>query len=168
MRSQRFPRDRLRLLPRAGDAAPDHRLRPRGLSPLALAAWMLDHDTDSYYKIAAAFVDKQPSGGLSRDHVLDNVTLYWLTGTGVSAARSYWERRPSPGPRGRAGSSAGQDAGRVHHVPGRDLPWPRAAGSRRLPQPHLLQRGRQGGHFAAWEEPELFSTEIRAAFSPLR
>ena len=60
-------------------------------SPVALAAWMLDHDTDSYYKIARAFVDGQPAGNLTRDHILDNITLYWLTGTGASAARSYWE-----------------------------------------------------------------------------
>jgi N-glycosylase/DNA lyase len=60
-------------------------------SPVALAAWMIDHDTDSYYKIARAFVDGQPSGNLTRDNVLDNITAYWLTGTGASAARSYWE-----------------------------------------------------------------------------
>jgi hypothetical protein len=60
-------------------------------SPVALAAWMLDHDTDAYYKISAAFTGGQPSGGLTRDHVLDNITLYWLTSTGASAARSYWE-----------------------------------------------------------------------------
>src|ERR1700741_5322337 len=60
-------------------------------SPVALAAWMLDHDTDSYYKIAHAFVDDQPTGGLTKDHILDNISLYWLTGTGTSAARSYWE-----------------------------------------------------------------------------
>jgi pimeloyl-ACP methyl ester carboxylesterase len=60
-------------------------------SPVALAAWMLDHDTDSYYKISRAFVDGEPAGNLTRDHIVDNITLYWLTGTGVSAARSYWE-----------------------------------------------------------------------------
>src|SRR4051794_24747115 len=60
-------------------------------SPIALAAWMADHDTDAYYKIASAFVDGKPSGNLSRDHILDNITLYWLTGTGASGARSYWE-----------------------------------------------------------------------------
>src|SRR5580765_392669 len=60
-------------------------------SPVALAAWMTDHDTDAYYKIARAFVEGQPSGNLTRDHILDNITLYWLTGTGGSAARSYWE-----------------------------------------------------------------------------
>jgi len=60
-------------------------------SPVALAAWILDHDTDSYYEISRAFVDGQPSGNLTRDHILDNITTYWLTGTGASAARSYWE-----------------------------------------------------------------------------
>jgi len=60
-------------------------------SPVALAAWMADHDTDAYYKIARAFVEGQTSGNLTRDHILDNITLYWLTGTGASAARSYWE-----------------------------------------------------------------------------
>ena len=60
-------------------------------SPVALAAWMLDHDTDSYYKISRAFTGGQPSGGLTRDNILDNITLYRLTGTRASAARSYWE-----------------------------------------------------------------------------
>src|SRR5207253_10391105 len=60
-------------------------------SPVALAAWMLDHDTDGYYKIAGAFVDGKPTGNLTRDNILDHITLYWLTGTGASAARSYWE-----------------------------------------------------------------------------
>ena len=60
-------------------------------SPVGLAAWMLDHDTDSYYKMSHAFVDKQPTGGLTRDSIVDNITLYWLTGTGASAARWYWE-----------------------------------------------------------------------------
>src|SRR5438046_10194545 len=59
--------------------------------PRALAAWMVDHDTDAYHKIARAFVDGQPSGNLTCDQILDNITLYWLSGTGASAARSYWE-----------------------------------------------------------------------------
>jgi len=80
----------LRLLPGAGHAAADDRLRLLD-SPVALAAWMLDHDTDSYEKITRAFVDGQPAGNLSRDHIVDNITMYWLTGTGASAARSYWE-----------------------------------------------------------------------------
>src|SRR3712207_5329069 len=60
-------------------------------SPVGLAAWLLDHDTDSYYKISRAFVDGEPVGNLTRDNILDNITLYWLTGTGASAARWYWE-----------------------------------------------------------------------------
>jgi pimeloyl-ACP methyl ester carboxylesterase len=60
-------------------------------SPIALAAWMVDHDTDAYFKIARAFVEGRPSGNLTCDHILDNITLYWLSGTGASAARSYWE-----------------------------------------------------------------------------
>jgi hypothetical protein len=58
-------------------------------SPVALAAWLLDHDTESYYEISRAFVDGEPVGNLTRDHIVDDITLYWLTGTGASAARSY-------------------------------------------------------------------------------
>src|SRR5918994_1543178 len=64
-------------------------------SPVALAAWMLDHDTDSYYKISRAFVDREPVGNLTRDNILDNITLYWLTGNGASAARRYWALGPA-------------------------------------------------------------------------
>src|SRR5947209_625716 len=64
---------------------------PATWPPAALAAWMVDHDTVAYYKIAHAFIDGEPSGNLTRDNVLDNITTYWLTGTGASAARSYWE-----------------------------------------------------------------------------
>ena len=115
-------------------------------SPVALAAWMLDHDTDAYYKIAGAFVDGKPSGNLTRDHILDNITLYWLTGTGASAARSYWEngQAQAAAARGRHGSSAGFAPGRFHNVPRRDLPGPTQLGRGRVPQPHLLQQGRQG------------------------
>src|ERR671930_2528194 len=60
-------------------------------SPVALAAWLLDHDTDSYYKISRAFVDGEPTGNLTREHIVDNITLYWLTRTGAAAARTYWE-----------------------------------------------------------------------------
>src|SRR4029078_457176 len=75
-------------------------------SPVALAAWMLDHDTDAYYKIARAFVDGQPVGNLPRDDVLDNIALYGLTGTGASAARSYWEAYGADAPA--AAAAAGQ------------------------------------------------------------
>jgi pimeloyl-ACP methyl ester carboxylesterase len=137
-------------------------------SPLALAAWMLDHDTDAYYKISRAFVDGQPSGGLTRDHILDNITTYWLTGTGASSARSYWES-------GRAQAlAAGQAPPEVSlpvgftTFPGEIFAAPRSWVE--LGYPHLtyFHEADRGGHFAAWEEPGLFTTEIQAAFRSLR
>ena len=107
---------------------------------------MLDHDTDSYYKISSAFVDKKPSGNLTRDHILDNITLYWLTGTGASAARSYWEN----GRAAAAAAAAGKTPPAVKlpvgftHVPRRDLAVPAQLGRDRVPEPHLLQQGRPG------------------------
>jgi pimeloyl-ACP methyl ester carboxylesterase len=137
-------------------------------SPLALAAWMLDHDTDAYYKISHAFVDGQPSGGLTRDHILDNITLYWLTGTGASAARSYWEN-------GRAQAlAAGQPPPPVRlpvgftTFPGEIFRAPRSWVEASYPTLTYFNEADRGGHFAAWEEPELFATEIRAAFTSLR
>ena len=115
-------------------------------SPVALAAWMLDHDTDSYYKISRAFVDGEPVGNLTRDRIVDNITLYWLTGTAASAARSYWEdgRALAAALASRPGSSGGLGPGRLHHVPRRDLGRPAQLGRGGLPRPRLLQRGRQG------------------------
>jgi pimeloyl-ACP methyl ester carboxylesterase len=137
-------------------------------SPLALAAWMLDHDTDAYYKISRAFVDQQPSGGLTRDHILDNITVYWLTGTGASAARSYWES-------GRAQAlAAGQAPPEVKlpvgftTFPGEIFRAPRSWVEKGYPHLTYFHEVGRGGHFAAWEEPELFATEIRAAFRSLR
>jgi len=137
-------------------------------SPVALAAWMLDHDTDSYYKIARAFVDGQPSGNLTRDHILDNVTLYWLTGTGASAARSYWE----------SGQAAAKAAGQAPPpmtlpfgfttFPGEIWRTPRSWVEKAYPNVIYFNEVDKGGHFAAWEEPELFATEVRAAFRSLR
>ena len=115
-------------------------------SPVGLAAWMLDHDTDSYNKISRAFVDGEPVGNLTRDNILDNITLYWLTGTGASAARWYWEfgRFLAAAGRVRPGASAGLGPGRLHDVPRRDLGRPAQLGRDGLPRPRLLQRGRQG------------------------
>ena len=114
-------------------------------SPVALAAWMVDHDTDAYYKIARAFVDGQPSGNLTRDHVLDNITLYWLTGTGASAARSYWEAYGPDAPAaGRPASAAADDPVRLHDVPRRDLADAAQLGRGELPERRLLPRGGQG------------------------
>lgn len=137
-------------------------------SPAALAAWIFDHDTDSYYKIANAFVENKPSGNLTRDHILDNVTLYWLTGTGASAARSYWE----------SGQKQARDAGK--QPPAMNLPFafttfpgeiwktPRTWVEAAYPNVIYFNEVDKGGHFAAWEEPELFSEELRKAFRQLR
>jgi pimeloyl-ACP methyl ester carboxylesterase len=137
-------------------------------SPVALAAWILDHDTDSYYKISSAFVDGKPSGNLTRDHILDNITTYWLTGTGASAARSYWEG-------GQATARAAGQAPPLVSVPVGYTTFPGEIfrASRRwveLSYPTLTYYNEvdKGGHFAAWEEPELFTTEMRAAFRALR
>jgi pimeloyl-ACP methyl ester carboxylesterase len=137
-------------------------------SPVALAAWMLDHDTDSYYKISRAFVDGRPAGNLTRDHVLDNITLYWLTGTGVSAARSYWE----------GGQATARAAGNVPAqvtlpvgftaFPGEIFRAPRSWVDKIYPHVIHFNEVDKGGHFAAWEEPQLFAEEIRASFRPLR
>jgi pimeloyl-ACP methyl ester carboxylesterase len=137
-------------------------------SPVALAAWLLDHDTDAYYKISRAFVGQQPSGGLTRDHILDNITVYWLTGTGASAARSYWES-------GRAQAlAAGHSRPEVKvpvgftAFPGEIFRAPRSWVEQGYPNVTYFNEAERGGHFAAWEEPELFATEVRAAFKPLR
>jgi pimeloyl-ACP methyl ester carboxylesterase len=137
-------------------------------SPIALAAWMIDHDTDSYAKIARAFVDGQPSGNLTREHIVDNITLYWLTGTGASAARSYWEE----------GQENARAAGQVPTpvlvpvgfttFPGEIWRTPRSWVERAYPNVIYFNEVDKGGHFAAWEEPELFSEEMRAAFATLR
>jgi pimeloyl-ACP methyl ester carboxylesterase len=137
-------------------------------SPVALAAWLLDHDTDSYYKISGAFVDGQSSGGLTADHILDNITLYWLTGTGASAARAYWEI-------GRAQAlAAGQPPPEVSlpvgftTFPEEIFQAPRSWVEQSYPNLIYFNKVDKGGHFAAWEEPELFAAEVRAAFSSLR
>jgi pimeloyl-ACP methyl ester carboxylesterase len=137
-------------------------------SPVALAAWMLDHDTDSYYKIASAFVGGQPVGNLTRDHILDNITVYWLTGTGASAARSYWE----------SGQAQAKAAGQAPPpmtlpfgfttFPGEIWRTPRSWVEKAYPNVIYFNEVDRGGHFAAWEEPQLFAGEIRAAFKSLR
>ena len=137
-------------------------------SPVALAAWLLDHDTDSYHKITRAFLDGRPAGNLTRDRIIDNITLYWLTGTGASAARSYWEN-------GRAAADA---AGQTHPevslpvgfttFPGEIYAAPRSWVEKAYPNLTYFNEVDKGGHFAAWEQPQLFSEEVRAAFRSLR
>jgi pimeloyl-ACP methyl ester carboxylesterase len=137
-------------------------------SPVALAAWMLDHDTDAYYKISRAFAGGQPSGNLTREHILDNITLYWLTGTGASAARSYWESaRAQALAAGQAPPPVKLPVG-FTTFPGEIFRAPRSWVELGYPNLTYFHEADRGGHFAAWEEPELFATEIRAAFRSLR
>ena len=137
-------------------------------SPVAMAAWMLDHDTDSYYKISRAFLGGPPSGNLTRDHILDNITVYWLTGTGVSAARSYWEsfhaRLANPG---RVPPPVTVPVA-FSAFPGEIFQAPRSWVENGYATLMYYNKPARGGHFAAWEEPELFTSELRAAFRPLR
>ena len=139
-------------------------------SPVALAAWLLDHDTDSYYKISRAFVDGEPTGNLTRDTIVDNITLYWLTGTAASAARSYWEDA-----RALAAAVASGQAPPALTVPvgfttfpGEIFAAPRSWVEAVYPDLAYFNEVDKGGHFAAWEEPELFSEEVRAAFRSVR
>jgi pimeloyl-ACP methyl ester carboxylesterase len=138
-------------------------------SPLALAAWIVDHDTDAYYKIASAFVDGKPSGNLTRDNLLDNITLYWLTGTGASAARSYWEAYgpDAPGAKNPPPPDAGVPFA-FTTFPGEIWRTPRSWVEASYPDVSYFNEVDKGGHFAAWEEPQLFSQELRAAFRSLR
>jgi pimeloyl-ACP methyl ester carboxylesterase len=139
-------------------------------SPIAMAAWLLDHDTDSYNKIARAFVDGEPVGNLTRDNILDNITLYWLTGTGASAARSYWEdglAQAQALASGQAPPAVSIPVG-FTTFPGEIWRTPRSWVENSYPNVTYFNEVDKGGHFAAWEEPELFSTEVRAAFRSLR
>ena len=139
-------------------------------SPVGLAAWLLDHDTDSYSKISRAFVDGEPVGNLTRDSIVDNLTLYWLTGTAASAARSYWEDARALA----ASLASGQPPPAVTvpvgftTFPGEIWASPRSWVEAVYPGLAYFNVADRGGHFAAWEEPELFATELRAAFRSLR
>jgi pimeloyl-ACP methyl ester carboxylesterase len=137
-------------------------------SPVGLAAWMLDHDTDSYEKVSRAFLDRHPTGGLTQDHILDNISLYWLTGTATSAARMYWEIARA------SATAAGQRPPVVSLpvaftvFPGEIFRAPRSWAKKVYPNLIHFNEVDRGGHFAAWEEPELFAEELRAAFRSLR
>jgi pimeloyl-ACP methyl ester carboxylesterase len=137
-------------------------------SPVALAAWLLDHDTDSYYKISRAFLDDEPAGHLTRDQIVDNITLYWLTGTGASAARSYWENGQAQArAAGQAPPEASLPVG-FTAFPGEIYGAPRSWVQLAYPNLTYYNAVDKGGHFAAWEEPQVFSEEVRAAFRSLR
>jgi pimeloyl-ACP methyl ester carboxylesterase len=139
-------------------------------SPVALAAWMLDHDTDSYQKISRAFLDGQPAGHLTPDRIVDNVTLYWLTGTGASAARWYWELGQAQAKALAASQALPEVQVPVGFTtfPGEIFRAPRSWVETSYPSLTYFNQVDRGGHFAAWEEPELFASEVRAAFRSLR
>ena len=130
-------------------------------SPVGLAAWILDHDARSYELIARAF-DGHP-GGLTRDDVLDNITLYWFTNTAISSARLYWENKLAFfDPKNVSIPVA------VSIFPDEIYAAPRSWAERAYPKLIHYNKLDKGGHFAAWEQPKLFSEEIRAAFRSLR
>lgn len=139
-------------------------------SPVGLAAWLLDHDTDSYYKISRAFVEGRPTGRLTRDTILDNITLYWLTSTGASAGRWYWEFGQVLAAAAAAGAMPPPVAVPVAFTafPGEIWNAPRSWVEAVYPGVTYFNAADKGGHFAAWEEPDLFTTEVRAAFRSLR
>jgi len=130
-------------------------------SPIGLAAWMIDHDVRSYELIARAFAG-QP-GGLSRDDVLDNVTHYWLTNSGISSARLYWESHLAFFDVKGVEIPVG-----VTVFPDELYPAPRSWAEQAYPKLIHYNQVDEGGHFAAWEQPQAFSEEIRATFSSLR
>jgi pimeloyl-ACP methyl ester carboxylesterase len=139
-------------------------------TPAGQAAWMLDHDADSYTKITQAFVDGQPSGGLTRDRILDNLTLYWVTNTSTSSARLYWESFRTI----YAAIASGQKPPELKLpvgftvFPGEIFQAPRSWAEKVYPNLIYFNEVDKGGHFAAWEEPDLFSSELREAFRTLR
>jgi pimeloyl-ACP methyl ester carboxylesterase len=130
-------------------------------SPIGLAAWILDHDKDSYEMIAPAFLGNP--GGLSRDDVLDNITTYWLTKTGISSARLYWENKLGffniVGVTVPVGVSA---------FPHEIYTAPQSWSEKAYPKLAYYKKHDVGGHFAAWEQPQLFSEDVRASFRALR
>jgi pimeloyl-ACP methyl ester carboxylesterase len=132
-------------------------------SPIALAAWMIDHDAWSLEDIERAFVEEQPVGHLTRDEVLDNVTLYWLTNTGVSSARLYWENKL-----GFFDFKGVTVPTAVSVFPKEIYPARRAWVEQAFPNLIYFNEVDAGNHFAAWQEPEIFTTEVRAAFGSLR
>jgi pimeloyl-ACP methyl ester carboxylesterase len=147
--------------------ATEMNLRPQTLygladSPVALAAWMLDHDARSYEDIARAFAG-DPVGSLTRDEVLDNITLTWVTNTGISSGRLYWENTL-----GFFDVKGVSVPAAVSVFPRELYQAPRSWTEQAYPNLIYFNEVDEGNHFAAWQEPELFTTELRAAFRSLR
>ena len=131
-------------------------------SPVGLAAWMINHDAYSYWEIAHAF-EGHPAGELTRDEILDNITLYWLTNTAVSSGRLYWENSF-----GFFDAKNVSIPAAVSVFPGELYQAPRSWAEQAYPNLIYYNEVDKGGHFAAWEQPQLFSEEVRAAFRTLR
>jgi pimeloyl-ACP methyl ester carboxylesterase len=147
--------------------ATEMNLRPQTLygladSPVALAAWMPDHDARSYEDIAAAFAGN-PVGNLTRDEVLDNITMTWITNTGISSGRLYWENTL-----GFFDVKGATVPAAVSVFPRELYQAPRSWAEQAYPNLIYFNEVDEGNHFAAWQEPELFTTELRAAFRSLR
>ena len=130
-------------------------------SPVGLAAWLLDHDAGSYALISRVFDGHDE--GLTRDDVLDNVTLYWLTNTAVSSGRIYWENKFAFFAPKHVGIPVAVSA-----FPDEVVQTPRSWTEKAYPKLIYYNRVEKGGHFAAWEQPQLFAKELRAAFKSLR
>ena len=146
-------------------------LRPQTLygisdSPVGLAAYLIDHDAWSYERISRLFVDGEPFGDLSRDDILDNVTLFWLTNTGISSARLYWEVAPEGF--GFFTIKGVKIPVAVSAFPDELYQAPRSWAERAYPKLIHYNKLEKGGHFAAWEQPQLLSQEVRAGFRSLR
>jgi pimeloyl-ACP methyl ester carboxylesterase len=143
-------------------------LRPQTLygivdSPVGLAAWFLDFDARMYQRISHLFVDGQPFGDVTRDDILDNITLCWLTNTALSSARLYWENKFAYfSPKGIAIPVA------VSVFPDELYQAPRSWAERAYPKLVHYNKLDKSGHFPAWEQPQLFSEEVRAGFRALR
>src|SRR6185369_4652989 len=130
-------------------------------TPIGLAAWLLDHDSHTYEQLAHAF-DGNPAGELTKDEILDNITLYWLTNTGTSAARIYWENARLVY-KGQVYVAAAFTV-----FPGELWQAPKSWVENTYKNLIYYHEVGKGGHFAAWEQPQLFAEEVRAAFRPLR
>jgi pimeloyl-ACP methyl ester carboxylesterase len=135
-------------------------------SPIGLAAWMLDHDIRSYQMIARSF-DGKPEG-LTPDDVLDNVTLYWLTNTAISSARLYWDTAQASTGGGFFDVRGLEIPVAVSAFPDEIYQAPQSWAEKAYPRLIHYNRPAKGGHFAAWEQPELFTEEMRASFRSLR
>lgn len=139
-------------------------------TPVGLAAWMLDHDEDSYEKISRALLDGHVTSGLTLERVVDNITLYWLTNTAASSARLYWENFRATFEAIAAGKKPAALSVPVAFTvfPDEIFEAPRSWAEKVYPNLIYFNKAEKGGHFAAWEEPEIFARELRAAFSSLR